>query len=187
MDFEETGRSIGDMIDEINRESEKQYSNLNLTPYFSRGAEKSQIKFVTNTHKKIAHLFINGFSHKQIAKVLSIPEQKVGLVLNDPKIKPALEQAEWFAQQEISMLIPQAIKCVREMLQDDQPTSTKDKGIKNFKELYSLFNRDERPTVSVNVNTGAREKMLEELKNDPDVVDALQVEEGEGESGSSGG
>ncbi len=134
------------------------------------------LKRLSQRHKLIIGLHLNGKSHKYIAGIVGCSEVTVSTVIHDPLAQEVITFYYEGVESELKALFPKVVDAVRDAL-DNTAIGTRLKGVDRFAKLTGLDNRgDEGKGVTVNVVLNAREKLVQEINEARQTQEVIEGE-----------
>jgi len=146
--------------------------------------DRGDLEYVTNRHKEMVALALQGWGVKDIAAQMGCRVGSVNRVLQDPKIRPYFEQAQQQLMDEINSLQYPMLERIRQYIFDDRE-KVQQKGIELYLKYLQIANKlhENKTEVNVNIDTGARQKLLRKLQDDHEVKEAIYSDDGGSEDG----
>lgn len=133
----------------------------------------------TEIDRQVLGRFISGWRVASIARDMNMRVAQVNRIIQSPEAQRLFEQAQKMYEDELFMMYGQLVENVHNLAHSDNVKDQKE-AVHLWKVLNehrpSKSKKDEQPQVQVNVNMGAREKLLHQLSNDPDVREVVEAE-----------
>lgn len=127
-------------------------------------SKKKGFKFLTQRHKLIIGLHLNGKSSKHIADVVGCSVAAVNSVIRDPLAQEVITYYYEGVESELKALFPAVVDTVRDALADNA-IGTRLKGVDRFAKLTGMDGGgEEKKGVTVQVVTDARVKIVQEIR-----------------------
>ncbi len=137
---------------------------------------KSGLKGLTQRHKLIIGLHLNGKSNRDIADVVGCSRFTIATVIGDPLAQEVITFYYEGVESELKALFPKVIDAVRDAL-DSDTVGMKLKGVDRFAKLTGMDGgRDDRKGVTVQIITDARTKFVQEIRAAAEKVPVIEGE-----------
>lgn len=152
--------------------------------------KRNGLKRLTQRHKLIIGLHLNGESNAHIADVVGCSRITVSTVIHDPLAQEVITYYYEGVEDELKALFPAVVDTVRDAL-GNKSIETRLKGVDRFAKLTGLDAKDgDKKDITMNVIVNARTKFVQEIRAAgekvapaaergaaPDCID-VEVEEG---------
>ncbi len=137
---------------------------------------KSGLKGLTQRHKLIIGLHLNGVSNRDIADKVGCSRFTVASIIGDPLAQEVITFYYEGVESELKALFPKVVDAVRDAL-DSDTVGMKLKGVDRFAKLTGMDGgRDERKGVTVQIITDARMKFVQEIRAAAEKVPVIEGE-----------
>ena len=144
---------------------------------------RDRLKRLSQRHKLIIGMHLNGESHKEIAKVVGCSETTVSVVVRDPLAQEVIEFYHEGVEAELKALFPKVVDAVRKGLEDNS-IKTKLAAVDRFAKLTGLDAPEGGSRGDTfNILVDARKKFVQEIR---EVVEKVKVIEGTSEEVEDG-
>lgn len=138
--------------------------------------KKNGLKFLTQRHKLIIGLHLNGKSNEHIADVVGCSRLSVGSVIRDPLAQEVITYYYEGIESELKALFPKVVDAVRDAL-DNTAIGTRLKGVDRFAKLTGLDGREgENKGTTVQIIMDARTKFVQEIRAAAEKVPVVEIE-----------
>ena len=137
---------------------------------------KSGLKSLTQRHKLIIGLHLNGKSNEHIADVVGCSRMTVGYVIRDPLAQEVITYYYEGIESELKALFPKVVDAVRDAL-DNGAIGIRLKGVDRFAKLTGLDAREgENKGTTVQIIMDARTKFVQEIRAAGEKVSVIEGE-----------
>ena len=134
------------------------------------------LKRLSQRHKLIIGLHLNGKSNEHIADVVGCSRMRVGSVIRDPLAQEVITYYYEGIESELKALFPKVVNVVRDAL-DNGSIGTRLKGVDRFAKLTGLDARDgENKGTTVQIIMDARTKFVQEIRAAGEKVPVIEGE-----------
>lgn len=143
---------------------------------------KSRLKTLTQKHKLMIGMHLNGVKTCDIAEAMGCGDATVTTVIRDPLAQEVIEHYYEGVEDELKALFPKVVDSVRDALGKNKDMNTRLKGVDRFTKLTGRGEKEQGERgVTVQVITDARTKFVQEIraatvKSPVEVID-VEVEE----------
>ena len=135
------------------------------------------LKRLSQRHKLIIGLHLNGKSNEHIADVVGCSRMRVGSVIRDPLAQEVITYYYEGIESELKALFPKVVDAVRDALEKNRDIGTRLKGVDRFAKLTGLDARDgDNKGTTVQILLDARTKFVQEIRAAAEKVPVIEVE-----------
>lgn len=137
---------------------------------------KDGLKRLSQRHKLMIGMHLNGVSNAKIAEEMGITTGTVGGLVRDPLAQEVIAYYYEGVEAELKALFPKVVDTIRDSL-DNGSISTRLKGVDRFTKLTGMGEKgDDKRGVTINIVQDARKKFVQEIRDAARTQEVIDVE-----------